>query len=206
MEYVVIENNLIKGLYDAPEIPEGAFPARNFRGQVGQEAAMFDWDDEGTLRPIDDLVAEGFVEDNRGTYYTKDIGKPIHITEPGVPVPEWLTTIAPTSDWDEWDEQNQQWVLNSAAEQANLTQRNIDMAQDAVDAELAEACNAIIRWMEERFTIPSADYDFVDAMTDINDVKIAITGVLDKLRLDAGDVAFITSWKDKYDAWVAAKG
>jgi hypothetical protein len=79
------------------------------------------------------------------------------------------------------------------------------MAQDAVDVELAEATNAIIRWMEDRFTVPQTDFDFVDSMTDIADVKTAVTGILNKLNLDAGDLTFITSWKTKYDAWIAAK-
>lgn len=84
-------------------------------------------------------------------------------------------------------------------------QAAIDAAQDAVTAEHVETSNAIIGWMEERFTIPQTDFDFVNGMTDLADVKIAVTGILNKLNLDAGDLAFIVSWKTKYDAWLAAK-
>lgn len=88
---------------------------------------------------------------------------------------------------------------------AQAKQQAIDAAQDVVTAEHVETTNAVIGWMEERFTIPQTDFDFVNGMTDIADVKIAVTGILNKLNLDAGDLAFIASWKTKYDAWKTAQ-
>jgi hypothetical protein len=206
MEYVTIENGIITGHFDAVSIPPEGTPIDDrFVGVVGDPAAKYDWDNGGATLSEAEQVAIGILEDNRGIWYECADQGMFEITEIGVPLPEGVevTQEAPLSPFDEWD--GSQWVLNQATETLWLNQRAIDMAQDAVDVELAEATNAIIRWMEDRFTVPQTDFDFVDSMTDIADVKTAVTGILNKLNLDAGDLTFITSWKTKYDAWIAAK-
>lgn len=204
MEYITIEDGVITGHFDAVEVPGNGVEVSDFRGTVGMPTTLFneDW----SLKTAEELVTDGVLEDNRGTYFSKVDGSEFEITEIGAPLPDEYTDSPPVTFYDEWNETSGAWETNEVIKAAAEKQQAIDATQNEVDAELAEACNAIIRWMEERFTVPQTDFDFVATMTDIGDVQTAVTGILNKLNLDAGDLTFIESWKTKYDAWVAAKG
>jgi len=204
MEYVTIDNGHISGHFDSTTIPlEGKSVPDTFTGKVGDDERMYDWENNALRLSDEALIALGLIEDNRGTWYVCADQGMFEITEIGVKLPEGIevTQEVPQSTFDEWD--GNQWVLNSIVESAWLKQRAIDTKQGIVDKQLAFTTDAVIRWLETRFTIPQADYDYIDNVTDIAGIKIAMKGILDKLNLDAGDLEFISNWKIKYDAWIA---
>ena len=200
MDYIKIEGGIVTEHYDAPTPVAGCVEAPGFAGWVGIQASWLDanWQ----LKPQSVLVSEGLLKDNRGVWYNTTTRQPILIDRVGAEVPADHTDIEP-GPFDSWNVDH--WVTDTVAETAYNNQQTELANQRAVDAELAATCDSIIRWMEERFTIPQTDFDFIDNMTDIADVKVAMTGILNKLALDAGDLQFISNWTIKYDAWIASR-
>jgi len=111
MEYIEIKNGTVIGHYDSEKIPEGIQykSVRNFNGWVGMNAGMLN--ENGQIRPEAQLIAEGFIKDNRGDYWDKKSKQKHTITELGQePLKEWTDKKPSGLVYEVWD--GNAWVID----------------------------------------------------------------------------------------------
>lgn len=131
MEYIEIKDNKVIGHYSAQELPEGSQykTVENFTGYVGIDSRMLA--ESGEIRPQEELISDGLVEDNRGFYWNKETKLKIEIKNIDVEVPDGFADIEP-NQFDEWIDNK--WVENSVKKKEHDDAVKISEAQAYLNA------------------------------------------------------------------------
>lgn len=109
MEYIKIVDKKIDGHFSSKKIPEGKEYRKvtNFQGWIGCDLGILN--ENGSLRPESELISDGFIKDNRGSYWNTESKQKISIKNLDVEVPEGFTKLEP-EQFDDWD--GSKWVEN----------------------------------------------------------------------------------------------
>lgn len=110
-----------------------------FDGFVGLDEAAIDWG-TGKTHPLEKLIADGLVEDNRGPIFNKKTGSQFSIKDVGVKVLDEFTKIAPDSPYDKWT--GDAWEKDSALEAAAIKAKAIGEARQFLEETNNEADEA----------------------------------------------------------------
>ncbi len=120
MEYAVISTGIIEKIISTNDKPSKNWKPINFisfDGYPGMPEVFIDWK-TGKIRPEEELIADGLLEDNRGKYWQKSTKMPYEITDIGQPVPEGFTDKEPPESlFAFWDEKADGWDVDHAAEE-----------------------------------------------------------------------------------------
>jgi|GEM_PF-4421394 len=123
MEYVKITNGKIEKIISTPEPPPDSpsgwreIDGTTFAGHVGQDERMIDWS-SGKIRPLEELIRDGVLKDNRGQYWHKDTLEPLEIKELNQEVPsEFTSKKPPMSASAFWNDEADEWNIDREADE-----------------------------------------------------------------------------------------
>ncbi|MDC7218654.1 MAG: hypothetical protein PQJ59_01865 [Spirochaetales bacterium] len=112
MEFIKVEDGKIVDYISTSTAPEGdeyiEMNDATFEGFVGQNLDRIDLENGGKMKTEEQLLEEGIIEDNRGTYYNTANGKALVISDLDQAVPEGYTAEIPEGDYPKWT--GEEWV------------------------------------------------------------------------------------------------
>lgn len=100
MEYIEVKDEIIIAHYCAKNKPKGTqfISTINFTGNVGMNLNMIDIEKGGQFKPLEQLISEKLITDNRGKYYDINDKSSHEINELNVdPGEEWTSKQPKTS-------------------------------------------------------------------------------------------------------------
>jgi len=163
MEYITVEKGIVTGHYNSSEAPEAeVIEVTDWNGIVGTDVRLYDWENNGAIRPQQDLIADGLFEDNRGIWYSCIDQNSFEITEIGVKPPDGLeiTKLVPTTPYDEWN--GTAWITNTELKIAVEKQQSIDLAQQKYIDRLGETMDKLLGYIASTNPLTAPQQLFVD--------------------------------------------
>lgn len=81
---------------------------------------------------------------------------------------------------------------------------SVQETRNKVDATLADYIDKLSAFLLNRFTVLPEEFAFIDAASNLADVKAALSGILSKLALTPDQIDFLEDFRTKYAALIAA--